>query len=113
MAGYTYLTKLAKKAICERLRQSFENIVPKQYRQYADIFSEVKFKCLHEHKAHDHVIDLKLDTPETICLKVYPMPMNEQDKLDQFLEENVRKGYIVPSKSPIASPVFFVKKKDG
>ena len=27
--------------------------------------------------------------------------------------ENIHKGYIVPLKSPIASPVFFVKKKDG
>jgi hypothetical protein len=41
------------------------------------------------------------------------MPTNEQDELDRFLEENLRKGYIIPSKSPIASPVFFVKKKDG
>ena len=41
------------------------------------------------------------------------MPVNEQDELDRFLKDNLRKGYIVPSKSPIASPVFFIKKKDG
>src|SRR6266852_6362835 len=41
------------------------------------------------------------------------MSVNEQTELDQFLEDNLRKGYIVPSKSPIASPVFFIKKKDG
>src|SRR5882757_27500 len=41
------------------------------------------------------------------------MPLNEQGELDRFLEENLRKGYITPSKSPIASPVFFIKKKDG
>jgi RNase H-like domain found in reverse transcriptase/Reverse transcriptase (RNA-dependent DNA polymerase) len=41
------------------------------------------------------------------------MPMNEQEELDRFLEEHLRKGYIIPSKSPIASPVFFIKKKDG
>ena len=41
------------------------------------------------------------------------MPVNEQGELDKFLEENLRKGYIIPSKSPLASPVFFVKKKDG
>ena len=45
--------------------------------------------------------------------KVYPMSPNEQEELDRFLEENLRKGYIRPSKSPLASPVFFVKKKDG
>ena len=41
------------------------------------------------------------------------MPINEQEALNQFLDENLAKGYIVPSKSPMASPVFFVKKKDG
>jgi hypothetical protein len=41
------------------------------------------------------------------------MPVNEQNELDRFLKEHLRKGYIIPSKSPIASPVFFIKKKDG
>src|ERR1700733_5613758 len=41
------------------------------------------------------------------------MPLNEQEELDRFLDDHLRKGYIVPSKSPIASPVFFIKKKDG
>ena len=40
------------------------------------------------------------------------MPVNEQEELDRFLEDKARKGYIVPSKSPITSPVFFVKRKD-
>ena len=40
------------------------------------------------------------------------MPLNEQEELDRFLE-NLKKGYIVPSKSPMALPVFFIKKKDG
>jgi hypothetical protein len=68
---------------------------------------------LPEHKPYDHAIDLKPETPETIWSKVYPMPLNEQGELDRFLEKNLRKGYIAPSKSPIASPVFFIKKKDG
>jgi hypothetical protein len=33
--------------------------------------------------------------------------------LEKFLDEMVAKGYIRPSKSPYASPFFFVKKKDG
>jgi hypothetical protein len=44
-------------------------------------------------------------------MKVYPMPINEQKTLDQFIKENLEKGYIAPSKSLMASPVFFVKKK--
>jgi hypothetical protein len=37
----------------------------------------------------------------------------EQVELDKWLEENLAKGYLQPSKSPMASPVFFIKKKDG
>jgi len=36
-----------------------------------------------------------------------------ETELDAFLEENLRTGRIRPSKSPIAAPVFFIKKKDG
>ena len=41
------------------------------------------------------------------------MSLNEQGELDKFLDEQLKKGYIKPSKSPLASPVFFIKKKDG
>ena len=39
--------------------------------------------------------------------------MQERMALDEFLDENLRTGRIRPSKSPMASPFFFVKKKDG
>ena len=38
---------------------------------------------------------------------------NEQGELDKFIKENLAKGYISESKSPISSPFFFIKKKDG
>ena len=37
----------------------------------------------------------------------------EQEALDRFIDENLRSGRIRPSKSPMASPFFFIKKKDG
>ena len=37
----------------------------------------------------------------------------KQKELDDFLEENLLSSRIHPLKSPMASPVFFVKKKDG
>jgi hypothetical protein len=43
---------------------------------------------------------------------VYPLTPAEQTKFDKFLEENLRNGYIQPSKSPMVSPFFFVSKKD-
>ena len=45
--------------------------------------------------------------------KIYALTLEEQKALDDFLEENLRTGRIRPSISPMASPFFFVKKKDG
>jgi Reverse transcriptase (RNA-dependent DNA polymerase) len=112
-AGYTYSTELAEKAGEGKRKRTFEEIVPKEYRKYAKVFSESESKRLPEYKPYDHAIDLKPETPKTIRSKVYPMPVNEQDELDHFFNYNLRKGYIRPSKFPIASPVFFMKKKDG
>ena len=44
---------------------------------------------------------------------MYNLTPQEQIKLDKFLKENLEKGYIQPSQSPMASPFFFVDKKDG
>jgi hypothetical protein len=41
------------------------------------------------------------------------MTRGEDTALEKFLDEMVAKGYIHLSKSPYASPFFFVKKKDG
>ena len=41
------------------------------------------------------------------------MTREEDAALDKFIDEQLLKGYIEPSKSPYASPFFFVKKKDG
>lgn len=112
-AGYTYSTELAEEASKQKLKRTFEEIVPEDYRRYAKVFLETESERLPEHKPYDHCIDLKPETPETLRSKVFPMPLNEQGELDRFLEDNLRKGYIIPSKSLIASPVFFIKKKDG
>ena len=45
--------------------------------------------------------------------KVYPLAASEQKELDAFLKENLDSGRIQPSKSPMASPVFFINKKDS
>jgi hypothetical protein len=49
----------------------------------------------------------------TSSCKVYPLAPNKQSEMDAFIHENLSSGRIRPSKSPMASPVFFIKKKDG
>ena len=50
---------------------------------------------------------------EPKSFKTYNLTQEEQSELDKFLKENLDKGYIKLSESPMASPFFFVKKKDG
>jgi hypothetical protein len=91
----------------------FEQIVPKEYHKYSKVFSEIDSHYLPQHRPWDHAIDLKLNALETLKSKVYPIPHNKQGALNKFIEEQLAKGYIVPSKSPMALLIFFVKKKNG
>jgi len=45
--------------------------------------------------------------------KVYSLSREEREEVREFIWEQLRKGYIQPSKSPQMVPVFFVGKKDG
>ncbi|SJL16260.1 uncharacterized protein ARMOST_19780 [Armillaria ostoyae] len=59
------------------------------------------------------VLELVPNAKSTLDCKVYPLNRDEQEQLDKFLDENLESGCITESKSPFASPFFFVKKKDG
>ena len=45
--------------------------------------------------------------------RTYLMLREEKEEVREFVEEQLRKGYIRPSKSPQTSPMFFVGKKNG
>jgi len=63
-------------------------------------------------KVWDHTIDVKEDFKPS-KVKVYPLSRNEKEEVQKFIDEDLKKGYIRPSKSQQTSPVFFVGKKDG
>jgi hypothetical protein len=64
-----------------------KNPIPDYVKIFGQVFSEEGFAKLPNRKPWDHAID--------------------------FLTENLETGHIRQSKSPMASPVFFIKKKDG
>ena len=62
-------------------------------------------------KPCDHVIEMNEGfVPKKS--KVYPLSLLEHTEVDDFINEQLRKGYIRPSKSPQTSPIFFHPKKD-
>jgi len=57
-----------------------------------------------------------IDVKEEFVLrkgKVYPLSREEREEVREFVKEQLRKGYIWPSKSLQMALVFFVGKKDG
>jgi len=45
--------------------------------------------------------------------RTYLILRKEKEEVREFVEEQLRKGYIQPSKSSQTSPVFFIGKKNG
>jgi hypothetical protein len=87
--------------------------LPPEYQEFARLFNDEAVDRFPPSREWDHAIDLKPGAPDALDCKVYPMTRDEDTALERFLDEMVAKGYICPSKSPYASPFFFIKKKDG
>ena len=86
--------------------------VPPQYRKYKKLFSEELDTGLPQHSEWDHEIELK-DGKTPKFFKIYNLNETELNTLREYLEENLRKGYIRRSKSSAGYPVMFVPKKNG
>ena len=108
LAGYSLSQDIAIQQNAARPVQTFEDIVPEYYRDSTDVFSEEESQCLPWHQPWDHTIDLEPGAQTHWKVRTYPMSPAEQVKMDKFLDEHIEKGYLKPSKSPMASPVFFI-----
>ncbi|CCM06663.1 uncharacterized protein FIBRA_08948 [Fibroporia radiculosa] len=84
--------------------------IPEYLEKFLSVFNKSTAEWLPEWKPWDHTIDLEADFKPQQG-KVYPLSPAKLKQLDTFIKENLRKGYICPSKSPMASPFFFVNEK--
>ena len=102
--------KLAEEA-CRSMETWKEPFIsPDCIREFESVFAKEDFDVLPEHRQWAHVIKL-IPGSEPKSSKVYPLSLVEQKDLDSFLEENLCTGRIRLSKSPMAAPVFFIKKR--
>ncbi|KAJ3565343.1 hypothetical protein NP233_g7688 [Leucocoprinus birnbaumii] len=91
---------------------NYKATMAKPYSEYASLFDEKQSERFPLSRVYDHKIDT---TPEFVpkSFKAYQLSPGETEEVKTFIEENLRKGYIQESESPMASPMFFVGKKDG
>ena len=86
-------------------------MVPEKFHKWIKVFGKKQSERMPTRKVWDHAIDIK----EGFMLrkgKVYLLSREEREEVREFVKEQLRKGYIQPSKSPQMVPVFFVGKKD-
>ena len=87
-------------------------MVPRKFLKWRKVFGKVESERMPKRKIWDHAIDLK-ETFKPQKGRIYPLSKNEREEVQNFVKDQLRKGYIRPSKSSQTLPVFFVGKKDG
>ena len=92
--------------------ENIEECLPREYRDFADVFSEEEAKTLPPHRTYDHGIELEPDS-KAPWGPLYNMSELELTTLREFLDDMLGKGFIRSSTSPAGAPVLFARKKDG
>jgi len=95
-----------------RSEEEVKKLVPEKFHRWIKVFGKKQSERMPTQKVWDHAIDLK----EGLMLrkgKVYSLSREEREEVREFVKEQLRKGYIRPSKLSQIAPVFFVEKKDG
>ena len=89
------------------------NLLPECYHKYAAVFNQ---KIADKLPPHRNGLDCAIELLPGAQLHrgpVYPMNPDQEKEANNYIDENLRKGFIRNSKSPAAYPVLFQKKKDG
>jgi len=82
-----------------------------KFLKWRKVFGKVESERMLTRKAWDYAIDLK-EMFKPWKGRIYPLSKDKKEKVQNFMEDQLRKRYIRLSKSPQTSPVFFVDKKD-
>ena len=106
---------IRKTTLATELAQQMEKPKAKlsqPYVDFRDIFKKKTIDKLPSSRTFYHAIELNEGFSPKVA-KVYPLNPKEQEACRVFVDEHLKSRKIIPSKSPQASPFFFVPKKDG
>ena len=82
-------------------------------RPFTHLFNKKKFEKLPERHEWDHEINLTDKALKELNTKAYAMTLKEEEALNQWLDEQLKTGLIVESKSRYTAPCFYIPKKDS
>jgi hypothetical protein len=87
--------------------------LPPDYHEFADVFNEQEAFFL---PLYHPDFDLQIETENNEVPPIghiYSLSQLELSALRDFIDQNLKSGFIYPSKSTHGAPILFVKKKDG
>jgi len=87
-------------------------LVPRRFWKWKKVFGKKESERIPVQKTWDHAIELKEGFIPRKG-KVYSLLREEREEVQKFVEDQLRKGYIQPSKSPQILLVHFVAKKNS
>ena len=91
--------------------EEVKKLVPERFHKWIKVFDKKQSEKIPTRKVWDHAIDTKKRfVPKK--RKVYLLSREEREKVCNFINEQLRKGYIRSLKLPQTAPVFFVGKKN-
>ena len=87
--------------------------LPEYIQPFIHLFNKKKFKKLLEQREWDHEINLTEEAPKKLNAKAYAMTIKKEEALNQWLDEQLKAGLIVKSKSRYVVLYFYIPKKDS
>ena len=95
----------------EANHKKIKEMVPQRFLKQKKVFGKVELERIPMRKIWDHAIDLK-EMFKLQKRRIYPLSRDKREEVQNFINDQLRKGYIRLSKSPQTSLVFFVGKKN-
>ena len=89
-----------------KLEAETKKLMPEKFHEWIKVFGKKQSERMPMRKIWDHAIDVRegfIPRKE----KIYLLSREEREEEREFVEEQLRKGYIWPSKSPQMAPVFY------
>ena len=81
--------------------------IPKEYHDYADVFSKAEADKLVPQQPYNLKIDLEEGTSPPPITAMYSLSPTELETLHEFIDENLHQGFIRATSSPHGAPVLF------
>ena len=81
--------------------------IPKEYHDYADVFSKAEADKLAPHRPYNLKIDLEEGTSPPPITAMYSLSPTKLKTLHEFIDENLHQGFIRATSLPHGAPVLF------